>query len=87
MRTAKERGEAHSALFVAHSEATRRTIQSMFDPEKEKEQMAPAEFALQSVKVTTLHELCGELLRYEISDTELLDRDAFESKQSQLLYA
>lgn len=86
MRAAKERGEVHSALFVAHSEATRRTIESMFDPEKEKERLVPTGFALQSVKVTTLHELCGELLRYEISDTELLDRDAFESKQSQLLY-
>ncbi|QGZ66949.1 UvrD-helicase domain-containing protein [Paraburkholderia acidisoli] len=87
MRAAKERGEAHSALFVSHSEATRRSIESMFDPEKEKEQVSSSGFALQSVKVTTLHELCGELLRYEISDTELLDRDAFESKQSQLLYA
>lgn len=87
MRRAKERGEVHSALFVAHSEATRKTIESMFAPEMEHSRLTPSEFALQSVKVTTLHELCGELLRYEISDTELLDRDAFESKQSQLLYA
>lgn len=86
MRRAKERGEAHSALFVSHSEATRKNIESMFAPELESSQLTPSGFALQSVKVTTLHELCGELLRYEISDTELLDRDAFESKQSQLLY-
>lgn len=86
MRLAKERGESHSALFVAHSEATRKNIESMFEPEMEHARLPTSGFALQSVKVTTLHELCGELLRYEISDTELLDRDAFESKQSQLLY-
>lgn len=87
MRAAKLNGHAHSALFVAHSEATRKTIESMFEPEMEKARLTPTDFSLQSVKVTTLHELCGELLRYDISDTELLDRDAFESKQSQLLYA
>jgi len=59
----------------------------MFAPEMDNSRLTASAFALQSVKVTTLHELCSELLRYEISDTELLDRDAFESKQSQLLYA
>lgn len=86
MRQAKKRGNTHSALFIAHSEATRKNIESMFLPEIEHSQLTHSDFALQSVKVTTLHELCGELLRYEISDTEFLDRDAFESKQSQLLY-
>lgn len=88
LRDARAQGAEHRALFVAHSEATRRAIQSMFDPDLlGGGLLPPAEFSLQTLKVTTLHELCGELLRYEISDSELLDKDAFESKQSQLLYA
>ena len=88
LRRAQSAGREHRALFVAHSEATRRTIDGMFAPERDARQTAGmADFALQSLRVTTLQELCGELLRYELSDEELLDRDAFESKQSQLLYA
>lgn len=88
LRRARLAGAEHRALFVAHSESTRRSIQSMFDPElHDSGLLPPSEFSLQTLKVTTLHELCGELLRYEVSDAELLDRDAFESKQAQLLYA
>jgi superfamily I DNA/RNA helicase len=36
--------------------------------------------------ITTLHELCGDLLRTEILESELLDRDAMESKNVQLLH-
>lgn len=87
LRRAKELGAAYSALFVAHSDSTRRSIESMFEPELNLSELSAQGFSLQTVKVSTLHELCGELLRFEISDTELLDRDAFESKQAQLLYA
>jgi hypothetical protein len=85
LRRAKLAGKEHRALFVAHSVATRKSIEDMFAPELLGQSLST--FDLQSVKITTLHELCGELLRYEISDSELLDRDAFESKQSQLLYS
>lgn len=88
LRHARASAAEHRALFIAHSEATRRSIQGMFDPDLlGSGLLPPKEFSLQTLKVTTLHELCGELLRYEISDAELLDRDAFESKQAQLLYA
>jgi hypothetical protein len=87
IRRAKSEGLEHRSLFVAHSEATKKSIQAMFEPEMNTSENDTALFALQSVKVTTLHELCSELLRYELSDAELLDRDAFESKQSQLLYS
>lgn len=86
LRLARAEGLEHRAIFVSHSEATRKTIESIFAPEIGSGTTSEI-LALQAVKVTTLHELCGELLRYEISDSELLDRDAFESKQSQLLYS
>ncbi len=41
----------------------------------------------QSIKVTTLQELCANLLKREISESELVDRDAYESKLVQRLYA
>lgn len=77
----------HRSIFVTHSEATRRAIQELFNTND------PDEFSQrdrytspQSVQVTTLHRLCGDLLNTEISETEFLDRDAMESKSVQLLY-
>lgn len=88
LRQAQNTQSEQRALFVAHSESTRKNIEDMFHPELTRTvQKQNNPFALQSVKITTLHELCRDILRYEISDAELLDRDAFESKQSQLLYA
>jgi hypothetical protein len=87
LRNATERNAEHRALFVAHSEATRKTIQELLDAND------PDDFShrdrytsKQSLKVTTLHVLCSELLNTEISETEFLDRDAMESKNVQLLY-
>lgn len=86
-RNAAVEKREHRALFIAHSEATRRTIQEMFDPEIDSASGDSPLLSLQSVKVTTLQTLCQELLRYDISESEFLDRDAFEAKQAQLLYA
>lgn len=80
----------HQSLFVAHSEPTRRTIENLFAMNGGEDYMH-AEFDLlakpQSIKVTTLQELCAHLLKREISDSELVDRDAYESKLIQRLYA
>lgn len=87
LRASREKGVEYRALFVAHSESTKRAIEDMFAPELGTENdRAKDFFALQSLKVTTLHELCGDLLRYEVGPADLLDRDAFESKQAQLIY-
>jgi len=78
--------ELHS-LFVAHSEATRKTIQELLDANDDKSFSHRDRFtSKQTLKVTTLHELCSELLNTEISETEFLDKDAMESKNVQLLY-
>lgn len=85
---AHDESRPHRALFVAHSEATRRNIARLFEPEISNGSISGDDImAMQSVKVCTLHSYCAEVLNTEISEAEFLDRDAFESKQTQLLYA
>jgi hypothetical protein len=84
LRAAFQRGDEHRALFVTHSEATRRSIEQIVEAND------PSRFSdeskLQSLKLTTLQQLCGELLERDISETEFLDRDAMESKVLQFWY-
>ena len=78
---------ARRVLFVTHSESTRRTIEQIFVANGAEQYMENDSTDKPiSLKLTTLHSLCGELLRRDISDTELIDRDAMESKQMQMLY-
>jgi hypothetical protein len=87
LRKAGSKSEAHTALFIAHSDATRRNIAALFQPELDKGTISSdGVMSLQSVKITTLQAYCAEVLNTEISEAEFLDRDAFESKQVQLLY-
>ena len=41
---------------------------------------------MQFLNLTTLQQLCGELMHRDISETEFLDRDAMESKHLQLMH-
>ncbi|MGC2778694.1 MAG: UvrD-helicase domain-containing protein, partial [Bradyrhizobium sp.] len=87
LKKAAESSNEHRSLFVAHSEATKKTILDMFiandvDGFSSRDRYA----SKQSLHVTTLHELCAHLLNTEISESEFLDRDAMESKNAQLLY-
>lgn len=87
LRRAADRSESHNALFIAHSEATKRNISGLFQPEFEKNLISSDRaMSMQSVKITTLQAYCAEVLNTEIAESEFLDRDAFESKQAQLLY-
>lgn len=87
LREAHRTGAEHRALFVAHSDATRAAIQSLFEA-NDSDAFATRDpySSAQSVRVTTLHQLCGDLLGHDISAAEFLDRDALESKNVQLLY-
>jgi hypothetical protein len=87
LRRAQEEDTDHRALFVTHSEATKRSVQQLFEindastlvegqPLKQR----------QSLKITTLQQLCAELLERKIMESEFIDRDAMESKQMQALY-
>lgn len=87
LRKAIAESKPYSALFIAHSEATRRNISLLFQPEFNMGRIgADGVTSFQSVNVTTLQAYCAEVLNTEISESEFLDRDAFESKQAQLLY-
>lgn len=80
----------HRALFIAHSQATKTTIENLIAMNGGEGYLTQeVEFltGAQTVYATTLHELCSKLLRKEISETELVDKDAYESKLTQKLYA
>jgi hypothetical protein len=80
----------HRCLFVTHSQATKITIENLIvvnDGQPYLETDAKLFPSSRSVVVTTLHELCAHLLGREISETELVDKDAYESKLTQKLYA
>lgn len=85
LRLSEENDEENASLFVTHSEASRRSILSILesmDAEKYINTITPRRI----LKVVTLQGLCSEILKQEISDTELLDPDAYDAKQMQLLY-
>jgi hypothetical protein len=87
VRDARTRGDDHLAIFITHSEATRRTVQQLFLVNDAS--VLASEQVLkqrQGIEVTTLQQLCGEILERRISETEFIDRDAMESKQMQALY-
>lgn len=87
LQKAKADGLSFKALFVAHSEATRRNIERLFQPDIIAGTIsADGVMSEQYVHICTLHTFCAEILNTEISEAEFLDRDAFESKQAQLIY-
>lgn len=90
LENSRKNSETHRSLFVTHSQATKTTIENLFATNGAESLVANAPENLtapQSVEVTTLHELCARLLHREISALELIDRDAYESKLTQKLYA
>lgn len=87
LRTAATSGVPFKALFVAHSEATRQNIERLFQPEILAGKISTdGTKSAQYLQICTLHTFCAQILNTEISEAEFLDRDAFESKQAQLLY-
>jgi len=90
LRLAKAENKDHRALFIAHSEATKRAIDNLFSINDQDNFFgSDSEIfgALQTLRVTTLQNLCAQLLHQEISVSELVDPDAYESKMVQSLYA
>ena len=87
LQDAKRKDIEHSSVFIAHSEATRKSIQDIFDAnDSEGFSHCDRYTSKQSLKITTLQELCATLLNTDISQNEFLDSDAMESKNTQLLY-
>ena len=87
LRASKEKNESCHIVFVTHSDATKRTIEQIASAiDSEGFVTADRRLAIQSLKVCTLSELCADVLRQSISESEFIDRDAMESKELQLLY-
>jgi UvrD/REP helicase N-terminal domain/UvrD-like helicase C-terminal domain len=85
LKRAEDTGSEHRALFITHSEATRRSVSDLVQTNDPGGYIdGDAHLKLQSLKVSTLQQLCGELLQRDLSESEFLDRDAMESKQLQV---
>lgn len=80
----------HKSLFVVPSDELAASIKDRFFGNGYGEYVIDSigEYSnkSQSVTVITLQKLCAQLLNYEVSDSEFLDRDSVESKNTQLLY-
>jgi len=87
LRAAEAAGREHSALFITHSEATRRGVEEVIHINDSRGYLDESPFVrLQHLKLSTLQQLCGELLQRDLLESEFLDRDAMESKQLQVLH-
>lgn len=85
-----EENTPHKALFVVPSDELAASIKDRFFGNGFGDYIVDSvsgySAKTQSVTVITLQKLCSQLLNYEISDSELLDKDSIESKNTQLLY-
>ncbi|WP_068117536.1 UvrD-helicase domain-containing protein [Tropicimonas marinistellae] len=87
LRASEESNGSKHVVFVTHSEATRRAISEfllVLDPDNFSDRDRLLE--KNSLKVCTLSALCAEQLAQHISESEFIDKDALESKETQLLY-
>lgn len=85
MIDAKQRSADFHAIFITHSEASRRSIETMLMSMGGEQFMSPDPM-LRRLRVMTLQGYCAEILRTEISPTELVDPDALDAKQLQTMY-
>ena len=84
---AREAGKALRVLFVAHSEATRSAISTMFDGLGEPAfHVDDGSQKLQSIELCTLQQWCGSFLGgKDVSNSQYLDQDALLSKEMRKL--
>ncbi|WP_420726303.1 UvrD-helicase domain-containing protein [Hwanghaeella sp. LZ110] len=84
---AESKGNRCAAIFVTHSEATRRSIFEILEVmEPHGPQNREPTRHNTSLKVSTLAGICADLLSKSISVTEFVDRDAQDSKVLQEMY-
>lgn len=85
---AKENGIAHRSVFITPSDELSNTVKFLLSTNGGQNFIEENSYSekQQFVRIVTLQRLCGEYLNYEISESEFLDRDSVESKNTQLLY-
>ncbi|MEP3072160.1 UvrD-helicase domain-containing protein [Maricaulis sp.] len=87
LRRASAEKKSCNIAFITHSHATKEAISQAFRVmDTQHFQDLDRKIDRQSLSIRTLFELCSEQLRHSISETEFIDRDALESKETQLLY-
>lgn len=85
MRQAASEGREFQAIFITHSEASRRSISTVLEAMGGNEFMLD-QLSIRRLRVETLQGYCSGLLRQDISETEFVDPDAYDAKQLQLMY-
>lgn len=85
MRVAAVEDREYQAVFITHSEASRRSIATVLEAMGGEEFML-SQASIRRLRVETLQSYCSGLLRQEISETEFVDTDAYDAKQLQLMY-
>lgn len=75
------------AIFITYGDAMKRVVEELFDSNDSGElhRRSRTEFR-QTVAISTLQGWCGKLLQSAISESEFLDRDAMEARDTRLLY-
>jgi superfamily I DNA/RNA helicase len=90
LRTMAEDHQPHRAIFVVPSDELAEIIKNRFVGNGGADYLVDSstEYTeqLQTISVITLQKLCAQLLNHKIDETEFLDRDSVESKNTQLLY-
>lgn len=80
----------HKSLFVVPSDELATAIRERFVGNGQDDYVIDSVEGYseksQGITVITLQKLCAELLNYDVSESEFLDRDSVESKNTQLLY-
>ena len=90
LNTIGNKNEHHKSIFVVPSDELAETIKNRFFGNGGADYIVDsAEKYLEkkcTISVITLQKLCAQLLNYDIEESEFLDRDSVESKNTQLLY-
>lgn len=87
LKDAEDAGERMNAVFVTHSEELNKTVRSFISGIDQYRFMDrnPKEHKV-CLRVSTVVNLCGDVLNQVISDTEFVDKDAEMSKFTQYMY-
>lgn len=81
----QNRDPEYRAIFFTHSEASRRSIETILRTMGGDDHIA-YQANMRGLRVTTLQGFCAEILRQDLSATEFVDPDAYDAKQLQTMY-
>ncbi|GJM80336.1 hypothetical protein HMSSN139_28320 [Paenibacillus sp. HMSSN-139] len=80
----KKKGEECKIIFFSHSKATQTSVKNIFNSISQLKWSGKDAGMARSIDITTLHEYCiDKLLTSQVSESEILERDALDSKNLQ----